>query len=317
MLRVLRAGSSAVEEPTCTPDLSLPADAVWIDLVKPSRVEELAVEKALGLQLPTPDDAAEIQPSSRLYQHESATFISAFLLVNADTDQPDTAPVTFVLTADKLVTIRYGDPRSFRMFAEQASRQPALCATAALTFVNLLDAIVDRTADVIERIDADTDGISRAIFKRPQSTGFESCIYELGRAQTTNSEVRHSLASLARAASFAMVHETADATFRDRLRSIVRDITSLNQLSDALSNNVAFLLNAALGLINIEQSNIARRFSIVAVVFLPPTLVASTYGMNFERMPELDWLYGYPWALGLMAASVAASLWWYHRKRWL
>ena len=319
MLRVLRSGSAHFDEASCDPDVHLPDDAVWIDLLKPTRVEELAVEKALGIQLPTKDDVAELQPSSRLYQDNGSTFISAFVLVNAETDRPDTAPVTFVLTGAKLVTIRYGDPKSFKMFAEKAERQPGLCATSVTTFLNLFDAIVDRTADILERVDDDTDGISRAIFQKPRSSGFEQCLYALGRAQTTNSEIRHSLASLNRAASFATLHEPGDRTheYRNRLRNVVRDITSLNQLSDSLSNNIAFLLNAALGLINIEQSNIIKIFSIAAVVLLPPTLVASVYGMNFDFMPELKWRYGYPYALALMALSVAATLWYFKRKRWL
>lgn len=318
MLRVLRRGGGGFDEPTCDGDLCVPPEAVWVDLVEPTRTEELAVERALGVQLPTREEAAAIEPSSRLYQEGGATFITAFVLVNSEGDQPDTVPVTFVVTAERLITIRYSTPRAFKLFSARAASQPGLCPSGVSTFLNLLDAIVDRTADVLERVSTDVDGISRAVFSRPAPKSFEPCLYQLGRAQTTNAEIRESLASLARATSFATLSPAieGDRESRDHLRTINRDAQSLSEQSDALSSNIGFQLNAALGFINIQQTTNARVFSIIALVFLPPTLVASTYGMNFERMPELGWRYGYPFALGLMVVSAVGSLLLYHRKRW-
>lgn len=319
MLRVFRRGANAFEQLACAPGWTLAPDAVWLDLVNPTREEELAVERSLGLQLPTPEEMAAIEPSSRLYQENGATFITAFVLVNSETNTPDTAPVTFVLTADRLITIRHGEPRAFKLFAAKAERQPELCATGVTTFLNLLDAVVDRTATVLERIGDEVDAISRSIFAEARAGGFEAALYKLGRAQITNAEIRHSLSSLTRASSFATLAPAVehDREHRDHLRTVTRDVESLGQQSDAQANNISFLLSAALGLINIEQSNIIKIFSIAAVVFLPPTLVASIYGMNFDVMPELHWRLGYPFALGLMAASVALTLWWFKRKRWL
>ena len=319
MLRVLRRGAVSFETFTGAPGWTLPPDAVWIDLLDPTPQEDRAVEGALNIQLITREDMAASEPSSRLYQENGATFITAFVLINSDSERPDTAPVSFVLTADKLVTLRYGEPRAFKIFAAKAERQPHLCATAVTTFLNLLDAIVDRTADVLERIDDEVDRISLSIFKQPSTGEYQTCLYRLGRAQTTNAEIRRSMASLARATSFATL---APAIERDRealdhLNTLNRDADSLNQQSDAVANNVGFLLNAALGFINLEQANTGRIFSIVSVLFLPATLVASIYGMNFEFMPELGWRYGYPYALGLMAALVVGSLLWFKRKRWL
>ena len=301
MLRILRQGAAGFDETICGADWVLPPDAVWLDFVKPTRDEELVVERQLGLCLPTQEDMNASEPSSRLYQEDGATFITAFILVNSDSPRPDTAPITFVLTGDRLVTIRYGEPRAFRVFSAKAERVPSLCATGVDTFLNLLDAI------------------SQSIFAQPRTGSFEASLYQLGRAQTTNAELRHSLSSLSRATSFATLAPQVESSHehRDHLRTINRDVASLSQQSDALSNNIGFLLTAALGLINIEQSSVIKIFSIAAVVFLPPTLVASVYGMNFDIMPELHWRYGYAWALGLMAASVAATLWYFKRKRWL
>jgi magnesium transporter len=224
-----------------------------------------------------------------------------------------------VLTADKLVTLRYGEPKPFKIFAANAQRQPHLCATAVDTFLNLLDAIVDRTADVLERIDDQVDATSLAIFKQPNDGGYEACLYRLGVAQTTNAEIRRSMASLSRATSFATLAPSIEKNREAlvHLRTITRDADSLNQQSDALAANVGFLLNAALGFINLQQVKTSRIFTIMSVLFLPPTLVASTYGMNFEFMPELGWRYGYLWALGLMVTSVVTALVVFKRKRWL
>lgn len=319
MLRIFRRGEAAFDQPLCGADWTLPQDAVWLDFLDPSREEELAVERQLGLSLPTREDMNAIEPSSRLYQENGATFITAFVLIGADTDRPDTTPITFVLTSDRLITIRYGNPSSFRIFTGKVERAPSLCATGADTFLNLLEAVIDRTSNVLERVGEEVDAISNAIFAQPRVGSFDTCLYKLGRSQTTNAEIRHSLSSLSRATSFATLAGPVEASrdHRDHLRTINRDVVSLSQQSDALSSNIGFLLNAALGLINIEQSNIIKIFSIAAVVLLPPTLVASVYGMNFDFMPELHWRFGYPFALVLMAVSVGVTLWYFKRKRWL
>ena len=319
MLRLFRCGLKAFETVEAVQGWTLPGDAVWIDLIEPTREEETAVERALGLLLPTREEAAAIEPSSRLYQENGATYITAFVLVNSETDHPDTAPVTFVLTAQTLVTIRYGEPRSFKVFAAQAARQPALCGGATATFLNLLDAIVDRTADVLENLNTEVDAIGRTVFAQPRPASFEGCLYQLGRAQTLNAEVRESLASLERATGFAALAQPLHDNRADieHLKTVNRDTRSLGEQSDALSGTIGFMLNAALGFIGIEQNENARTFSLVATVFLPMTLIASIYGMNFEHMPELGWRYGYAWALGLMLLSLAISITLFHRKRWI
>jgi magnesium transporter len=319
MLRVLRHGAPGFDLVALDADWRLPADAVWIELVDPTRAEEVAVEKSIGLLLPTREEMAEIEASSRLYQEDGGTFMTATVLVNADGDLPTAAPVTFVLTGDRLVTIRYVEPKAFKAFAAQAERQPSLCPGGAQTFLGLLDAIVDRTADIIERTAGEVETQSRIIFSRPRGAAFEAILNRLGRAQNINAKARDSLISLARLLSFAVLAEqfVGDKELRDHLKSLQRDVQSITDHSGFLSGNITFLLDAALGLINIEQNSIFKIFSVFSVMFLPPTLVAGIYGMNFEHMPELKWLHGYPFAVVLMLVAALGPLLWFKRRGWL
>ncbi|PXA71133.1 magnesium transporter [Caulobacter sp. D4A] len=319
MLRVLRQGAPGFEPGGHTPDWRLPSDAVWIELVDPTRAEEVAVEQSIGLLLPTREEMAEIEASSRLYQEDGGTFMTATILVNAEGELPTAAPVTFVLTGDKLVTIRYVEPRAFSVFTAQAERQPSLCPGGPQTFLGLLDAVIDRTADILERTASEVETQSRMIFGRPRGAAFEKILERLGRAQIVNAKARDSLVSLARLLSFASLAEQfeGDRELRDHLKSLQRDVTSITDHSSYLSGNITFLLDAALGFINIEQNQIFKIFSVFSAVFLPPTLIAGIYGMNFEHMPELRWLEGYPIALGLMLAAALIPLMWFRRKGWL
>ena len=321
MLTLLRAGAPGHEVVTdaVSGAWDLPADAVWIDLHNPTRDEELAVERALGLLLPTREEMLEIEPSSRVHQEGDATFMTALVLYNTSSDRPSAEPITFVLTGQQLITIRYVEPRSFALFMAQAARQQTLCPTAAHAFLGLVEAIVDRTADVIERTAAEVEEVSTVIFADRHPDKYRDVLTRLGRAQSFNAKVRDSLVSLARLASFASLADSIEQSsdHRDRLKSIARDVQSLLDHDTYLSTNISFLLDTSLGLINIEQNAIIKIFSVAAVAFLPPTLIASIYGMNFEHMPELDWRLGYPLALLLMAASAVLPLLWFRRKGWL
>jgi len=319
MLRVLRAGAPGFEPGGDVAHWRVPDDAVWIELVDPTRAEEVAVEQSLGVLLPTREDMAEIEASSRLYQEDGGTFMTATVLVNADGDLPTAAPVTFVLVGQRLVTIRYVEPRAFSVFAAQAERQPSLCPTGVQTFLGLLDALIDRTADILERTAGVVEEQSRAIFGRPRGGDFEQILKRLGRAQNVNAKARDSLVSLARLISFATLADQfeGERDLRDHLKSLQRDVQSITDHSSYVSGNITFLLDAALGLINIEQNAIFKIFSVFSAVFLPPTLIAGVYGMNFEHMPELRWVEGYPIAIGLMLVAAIGPLLWFKRKGWL
>jgi magnesium transporter len=317
MLNVLRRSDGILRTETVGPDWALDPDVVWVDLVRPTREEELAVEAALGLDLPTLAEMVEIEPSSRFYQEDGATFMTATLLARSEQDAPENAPATFVLGKRVLVTLRYTELKAFTLFAERTAQNPVQSAPAAL--FGLMDAIVQRLADTLEALGARVEDVSQAIFNRPAAGDFRPLLTGLARAQSVTALTRNSLVSLSRLLSFAGLagEITEDPECKSHLESLHADTGSLTEHASYLSSQVTFLLDAALGLINIEQNGIIKFFSVVAVAFMPPTLVASIYGMNFHMIPELGWRLGYPWALLLMLISGVAPVLWFKRRGWL
>jgi magnesium transporter len=319
MIRILGKDGRTFVELKPGPDFSLPADTVWIDLLNPTREEEVNCEAAVGVPLPTREEMAEIESSSRLYKEGAATVMTAAVLANSDTPIPIEGPVTFVLVDGRLVTIRYFEPKAFKIFAHQLLREPEICTSGVRVFTGLLDALIDRLADVLERSSADVETLSSEVFGTPGKVNFTPVMRRLGRSQNVNAKARDSLVSLARLIGFAMLADPveADPESRGHLKSLQRDVVSLTDHSSYLAGNITFLLDAALGLINIEQNGIIKFFSVAAVIFLPPTLVTSYFGMNFKNMPELDWRIGEPFAIVLMIASVIVPLLWFKRRGWL
>jgi magnesium transporter len=316
MLKLLRRGAPGLETLTLSPGWRPPQDALWLDLLDPTREEELAVEEALGLELPTREEMREIEPSSRLYQANGATYMTATLLARRDGDGRTDAPVTFVLAKGLLITIRYAELKAFDLFAERA--QSLGVASSASCLFNLLDAVVERLADLLENTGEAVEAVSTAIFSRPKGAQFEALLTDLARAQSLTSMTRNSLVSLARVFSFAGLAPeiAADPECLAHLKTLQRDGQSLTEHAGFQSSHIAFLLDAALGLINIEQNGIIKFFSVAAVILMPPTLVASVYGMNFHHMPELSWRVGYPMALGMMAVSAIVPILWFKRRGW-
>lgn len=302
-----------------------PADALWYDLSSPDRGEEERVGRLLGVELPTREDREEIEVSSRLYAEDGALFMTAQILARADTDQPLLAPVTFVLAHGRLVTIRDHDPRAFETFARRGQRMQIGCTDGQSVLVQLLDEVVDRLADVLERVAREVDGLSRHIFTdaaetRAKGEGYRSVLQEVGRKGDLVSNIRESLVTLDRIASFLEGQSRAEPGLkasRDQIKALGADTRALSDHADFLGQKINFLLDATLGFINIQQNGIMQLFSVVAVVFLPPTLVASIYGMNFEVMPELSWPWGYPLALAVMVATAVGPYLWFKHRGWL
>ncbi|MBX6323207.1 MAG: magnesium/cobalt transporter CorA [Rhodospirillaceae bacterium] len=303
-----------------------PPEATWIDLYKPTREEEQTVERALGLEVPTREEMQEIEISSRLYEHNGNLYMTASVVMNADSDQPEVTAVTFILVGRRLATIRYGEPRAFRTFPLHAARMPGVCQTGETTLLGLLDTIIDRAADVLERVGAESDALSREIFgpgsggkpTRASSDDLREALRDLGRHHDLTSKTRESLVSIGRLLTFlAQPGTERSKDFRNRVKSLARDAHSLTEHTAFLSNNLTFLLDAMLGLINVEQNSIIKIFSVAAVVFLPPTLIASIYGMNFQWMPELGWKAGYPFAIVLMIISAILPYAYFKRRGWL
>ena len=320
MIRVYRSGQRVCEVHVGLAEAwVLPPDAVWIDLLEPTPDEDRAVERALGLSIPTRAEMAELEASSRLYRENGATYATADIINHGDADIPGVDPVTFVLTRGPLVTVRYFDPKPFAMTLEKLEREPAVCGSGPELFLYLMEAIIDRVSDVLSNNAAKVEAVSNHVFAGKKTVGFEKLITKLGRAHIANARIEQSLSGLARIFAFAALDPRIehDKEHREHLRSLARDAQSLIAHEQAVAASINFQLSAALGLINIEQSSIIKIFSVAAVAFLPPTLIASIYGMNFTHMPELPQAWGYPVALGAMVVSAILPLAWFKKKGWL
>ncbi len=318
MLRVYGPGcDGTVIEPGG--DQHIPDNANWIDLEQPTRDEEKLVETCVGVDVPTQADLVEIEPSSRLYQKNGALYMTMSTLVGVEEDTPTSTPIGFVLARERLVTIRYANPKPIRAFIHHAQRDHAVVSDALTTLYGLLDAIIDRLADELEAVGAEVEKISAHIFRRDSDSPrvpadrLRALLSRIGRTQSLLARIRETAVSAGRLLSFlsgsAQLKTQASTAARDRIGSLVADTTSLIDHSAFLADNLTFLMDAALGLISIEQNAAMKLFSWAALIFLPPTLIAGIYGMNFEHMPELDWLYGYPMALSLILASAILPIW--------
>ncbi len=321
MLRLYAAGATAPIAET-PPDESHIQGALWIDLNDPTAEEALAVERALGIELPTREDMEEIEATSRVYRDRDAVVITVTHLIGLDTPQPSLVPISFVVTPTNLVTQRFADPRSFRAVEAGCARDPIPDAPLTVLF-RLLDAVVDRTADILELMSADIDTTAAQVFgrdgpeKRLSIADLNAILKKIGRLHFVTGKAHGSLLTLARAASYLSLPGRFPKVPRDEVKALTRDIASLVETSAFNAGTVAFLMDATVGRISVEQNAIIKIFSVAAVVFLPPTLVASIYGMNFEHMPELGWTLGYPWALGLMVLSAVLPYLFFKRKGWL
>lgn len=304
------------------PDAAFPPDTVWVDLIAPTEAEEQAVERRFHVDIPTREAREEIESSSRLYEQKGAALMTATLVRRADTPRPESAVVSFVLSGGVLVTVRYEELKPFDSYLHHAMRQPAVSPSAESVLAGLLDAIVDRLADILEGVGTALDEVSQEAFAREapsRGRELQALLGRVGRSGDLISKVSESLISLTRVITFARqldavrTHKTAAARFK----TVAQDAASLNDHAGFLNSKVGFLLDAIFGMISIEQNATIKMFSVVAVIFLPPTLIASIYGMNFAHMPELDWLYGYPLALAAMVVSAIVPYALFKLRGWL
>ena len=297
--------------------------------------EEAAVEAALGIDIPTREELAEIEASSRLYQEDGAAFMTANLIRRGDHDEPESSPVTFIIKDNTLITIRYHHPQAFPAYVKRAMKPQSTALTGWGVLISLLEAVVDRAADHLERAGQIVDDTSKKTFgaKRTlagvhkqnprKGVNLQELIERIGEEGDFVSKMRESLVSIGRAVAFMQAVEDQARENKQvkenkaRIKILQRDIVSLTDHATFLSGKISFLLDAVLGLISIEQNGIIKIFSVAAVVFLPPTLVASIYGMNFAFMPELQWQFGYPFAILLMIMSAVLPYYYFKGKGWL
>ncbi|CAK0771652.1 magnesium transporter [uncultured Gammaproteobacteria bacterium] len=324
-----RVEGRVIEQPLPL-EASLPEGAVWIDLLRPDESERGYVGRLLGVDLPTREEMKEIEASSQLYVEGDGIYMTSPLVSRADSSGPIQGELTFVLAPRHLITMRYTEPRSILVFAARTSRQPELLAGPEDALLGLLDAVIDRVADVLELIGGRLDSLSSRVFadnidareaaREKGAHDLNDVLRGIGRAGDLTHKVRDSMAGLDRLLAFMVSVASGRLTKEQRssVKTLARDLRSLQEQSRFLASEANFLLDATLGLINIEQNSIIKIFSVAAVVFMPPTLIASIYGMNFHQgMPELDWGLGYPMALAMMLLSALVPLWYFRRRGWL
>ena len=303
---------------------ALPPGVVWVDAESPSAAEIAYVERTTGLHLPTFGELSEIESSSRLRADEGVLYMSAPAVHRAIAGEPRTTPVGFVLHPELLVTVRFEPLTAFENFRRVAA------ASAAEAFAGLVEAVIDRIADILEHIAAELDTLSHRLFRSGPADGnsrrkpareaadLRVILRRVGASGDLVSRIRDSLLGLSRIVPYVATLGAAwlpDAEKR-RLETMRHDLLSLSDYDAHLVNKVQLLLDATLGLINVEQNDIIKVLTIVSVVGVPPTLVASMYGMNFKDMPELSWAWGYPYGLVLIAISAVAPLLWFKWRGW-
>lgn len=297
-------------------------NALWIDLLSPSHSEEKIVEQKIGRKIPTREEMIEIELSSRLYKTKDTLYMTVTMIAQSESTTPKLEPITFVLTPDQLITIRYIEPQSFKLFTSHIQQLELTDRNATSLLIELLDTSIDRLADILEHLGGHLEQHSKTIFQQNDTKlklNYQQIMNKIGASADLNTKARESLVTFNRLISFfgqALDSKTNNEASL-RLTSLSKDISSLSDHANFLSSKINFLLDATLGMVNIEQNNIIKLFSVAAVIFLPPTLVASIYGMNFNFMPELSWKHGYIFSLSMILLAAWLPYKYFKYKKWL
>ncbi len=307
----------------------IPAEVNWIDAFRPEPWEIAFLERSLGITVPTFEKLSEIETSSRLYRDKDHLFLSCPAVYHIEGGLPHTTPLGFVLTKGVLLTIRFKRLKGFDQIESDAFSQHQLAPDGPGAFTALLMMIIDHVADELERVSGDLDHLSEEVFGmnkaaeeplKPREDGLRlrAVLRKLGRIGNLTGKINDVLLGMARMVPYVTTNGTdlfsADA--RVTFKSLQRDIGSLNDYETRLTDKIQFILDATVGLTNVEQNNIFRVLTVVSVIGIPPTLIASMYGMNFKNMPELEWTYGYAYGLVLIALSALVPIIWFKWRGW-
>ena len=312
------AGQAAPESPR----------PVWFDLESPSESEQNTVERTTGLRVPTRSQLDEIESSSRLYTEDGTLYLSMPAISRGSLGEPVASSVGFVLSPQYLISVRFAKITAFQSFAERFVRSSGKPPTGMDAFIGLLEALVDRMADVLEQIGVRLDQVSDAVFHadeiRPArgvraEAVLRRTLRAIGRTGDHVSKIRDSLLGIGRIVSYVVQteREWIPKELKPRFQTLRQDIASLRDYDEHLSNKVQFLLDATLGFINIEQNTIIKILTVASVVGIPPTLLAGIYGMNFKNMPELEWKWGYAYGWAFIILSAVIPLAWFRIRRWI
>jgi magnesium transporter len=306
---------------------TIPPEVNWIDAMRPDAQEIAFLERALGIEVPTFAALSEIESSRRLRSENDWLYISIPMIYQPEGFIPGLTPLGFVLSKDLLLTVRFKPMKAFDDCKDNLAKQP-LQPGGPGVLINLVELIVDHAADILEGIAGDLDHLSELIFgaskasarhgPREDSDRLRTLMQKIGRNGDLTSKIEDLLLGVARMLPFVATNAAAylEADIRAKLKSLQRDVASLNDYETNLTGKSHFLLDATLGLTNIEQNNIFRILTVVSVVGIPPTFFASMWGMNFKNMPELEWTYGYEFSLCVIAMSALIPFIWFKWRGW-
>lgn len=326
MINVFHRINGQIAELAHKLDDSLPDDPIWIDLLDPTHEEERTLPQELNIALPKVDEMWRNHALNRMYSKDGISYMNASVIHKVRAGTPTSSPITFILTPDFLITIRRIDPSAFLIFQEKLLLNPKQFPTSADILEGLLEDVITRMALKHEQVILGLEEISNLIFVENAIQGsranptqlMRDILKKLGFLADLNSKINETLHSQLRLLSyFKEEHNHNNPSLNRDVERLVKDCRSLSEQTDFLSAKITFHLDTALGMVNVDQNLISKVFSVVALVFLPPTLVAGIYGMNFQAMPELNWKYGYEMALLIMAALSILPYWFFKRKGWL
>jgi magnesium transporter len=303
----------------------LPDNLVFLDLLNPTRAEEIEAEQWLEYGLPTREEMQEIEESSRLYTEKGALYMTAWVPVGLDSSEPETTAITFVVNPEALTTVRYGNPNPWRVLHEHVRRECSHPVTSDAVFLLLMELIVARIADSLQSIETDLRRVSRDIFRVNAVTpdgSSESDLNEviklLGRRNALVADLRECLVSVARMLQFFLNNAASwmRGDLAAQFRSVARDVKSLDDYTNQQTQEMQFLLESTLGLINIQQNQIIKIFTVASVLFLPPTMIASIYGMNV-KLPAQDNPFGFWLVMVVIVLSAVVPIWFAKRRKLL
>ena len=299
------------------------SNAVWVDLVDPSSTETAAFEKAFGLSVPNKDEVSEIETTSRLHVEQDTLYMTAPLIIASGDEPWIPAPTGFVLSKTVLLTVRFTRSTVFEAVSKELS---AGRFEPALAYVCILEELVDHMADLLEVTGRDLDDASHIIFRHDnvrrlsrETALLRQLLLRTGRTSERMARINYALVCLDRMAKFTIERgrEWVAQNHVSRLQSVSADIVSLLQYTEGVVNRIQLLQDAATGIINVAQNEVMKILTIASVAGIPPVLVAGIYGMNFKNMPELNWVWGYPYALALIAVTTLIPLIWFKWKDWI
>ncbi len=289
--------------------------ADWIDAFEPTEEERGLLQRLLRIDLPESDDVEEIEASARCFVDQAGIHVHSLFLSPSE-GRHSTVTVACILQPERLITIREGNIADFRLLRLRARKGQVICQSPTELLITIFDQKVENHADTLEDLHRQLERVSYLVLEDTEAE-LENAISKLAQLEDSNGKIRLCLMDTQRDISFLLRHLKRTPEQSETLREIMRDVETLMSHTTFLFDKINFLMDSTQGFINIEQNQIIKMFSIAAGVFLPPTLIASIYGMNFEHMPELEWLLGYPWALGLMICSALAPYLYFKRKGWL